>query len=283
VATVSPNGLVTAVSSGTVIVSAINEGALGLIRIQVALSGGDTDGDGIPDDIEIANGLNPNDPTDGFADPDIDGLTNKQELVDYGTNPNIKDTDGDSLSDGDEVRRFGTNPLLADTDGDGTNDGREVQCGSDPKDASDRGRKLVSIAVTPPVFTINANTILLPKVYWQLAVTGTLANSCGTVNLTSTAQGTNYTSSDLTKCNFGAENGRVFAAADGTCTITATNSGFSATADGTITTFAPTALTSINIPGTTNNVDVNGSSQPPSARAKSPTTSARPFMPPSPS
>ena len=54
VATVSPNGLVTAVSSGTVIISALNEGALGLIRIQVALAGGDSDGDGIPDDIETS-------------------------------------------------------------------------------------------------------------------------------------------------------------------------------------------------------------------------------------
>lgn len=258
VATVSPNGSVTAVSSGTVIISALNEGALGLIRIQVTLSGGDSDGDGIPDDIETANGLNPNDPTDGFADFDSDGLTNKQELVDYGTNPRVADSDGDGLSDGDEVLKFGTNPALADTDGDGVNDGREVQCGSDPKDASDRGRKLVSIEVTPPVFTIHANTILLTEAYWQLSVTGHLANNCGTVDLTPVAQGTNYTSNDLTKCNFGAEDGRVFAGADGTCTITATNSGFPATASGTVTTFAPTALTSLNIPGTTNNVDVNG-------------------------
>lgn len=63
VATISPNGLVTAVTSGTVIVSATQEGALGLLRMQVTLSGGDTDRDGIPDDIETANGLNPNDPT----------------------------------------------------------------------------------------------------------------------------------------------------------------------------------------------------------------------------
>lgn len=75
VAMISPNGLVTAVTSGTVIVSATHEGALGLLRMQVTLSGGDTDKDGIPDDVEIANDLNPNDPTDGFADFDGDGLT----------------------------------------------------------------------------------------------------------------------------------------------------------------------------------------------------------------
>lgn len=231
VATISPDGLVTAVASGTVIISALHEGALGLLRLQVILAGGDSDGD---------------------------GLTNKQELIDYGTNLNLTDTDGDGLSDGAEVRQFGTNPLLVDTDGDGTNDGREVQCGSDPKNATDRGRKLISITVAPPVFTINANTILLSEAYWQLAVTGTLANNCGTVNLTPIAQGTNYTSSNLTTCNFGTEGGRVFAGADGTCPITASNSGLSAMANGTVTTFAPTTLASLNIPGTTNNVEVSG-------------------------
>ncbi|MBI3756530.1 MAG: phosphatase PAP2 family protein [Deltaproteobacteria bacterium] len=131
---------------------------------------------------------------------------------------------------------------------------------SDPKDSSDRGRKLVSIEVNPPAFTIHANTVFLTEAYWQLRVTGHLANNCGTVDLTSVNQGTNYTTSDSFTCNFGAEDGRVFAAKDGTgtCTITADNSGFSATAIGVVTTFAPTALTFINLPGATNNVDVNG-------------------------
>lgn len=41
----------------------------------------DTDGDGIPDRVEIALGLNPNDPADAHGDLDGDGFTNLQELT----------------------------------------------------------------------------------------------------------------------------------------------------------------------------------------------------------
>ncbi len=46
----------------------------------------DADGDGLPNDWELANGLNPNDPGDAADDDDLDGLTNWQEYL-AGTNP----------------------------------------------------------------------------------------------------------------------------------------------------------------------------------------------------
>ncbi len=77
----------------------------------------DTDGDGMSDDCEIANGLNPNDPSDAVLDNDGDGLPNLEECRRRCTNANNPDTDGDGLSDGEELAN-----------------------GSDPCDASSRNR-----------------------------------------------------------------------------------------------------------------------------------------------
>lgn len=98
----------------------------------------DTDGDGLSDDWEIANNLDPRDdgsinPDNGAAgDPDGDGVINLHEYWNGG-NPHLSDTDGDGLSDGDELYIYGTSLSEADSDGDGLNDYAEViTYGTDP-------------------------------------------------------------------------------------------------------------------------------------------------------
>ena len=258
IATIDANGLVTAVASGTVIVSASNEAVLSSIAIKVELSG-DSDGDGIPDDAELKNDLNPNNPIDALEDPDLDGLTNKEEY-DLGTGLKNPDTDGDDITDGEEVVEgedgYITDPTLPDSDGDGIWDGLEIETGSDPNDKNSRNLRdaLDFIEVIPSNFVIVFNTIM-GEATRQLAVTGTLVDG-HTMDLTSSSLGTNYASSDLKVANFGLTDGLVFAVQDGIATITATNSGFSAEAVATIQPFAPQALSFVRLPERGNNVDV---------------------------
>lgn len=56
------------------------------IRVMIAT---DADGDGLPDDWELRNGLNPWDPTDAFGDIDGDGLSNADEFA-QGSDPLLK-------------------------------------------------------------------------------------------------------------------------------------------------------------------------------------------------
>lgn len=82
----------------------------------------DSDGDGLGNTLEIANGLDPADPIDASDDADEDGVDNRAELLEHGSNPNAADTDGDRLPDGFEIQ-YGLDPLSSDTDGDGIRDG----------------------------------------------------------------------------------------------------------------------------------------------------------------
>jgi len=116
----------------------------------------DSDGDGISDYAEIITGTNPTKP-DATADPDHDGLINRDEIklhldprhddsdyggaldgweVKYGYNASLAaddhlDPDHDGVTNALESR-WGTNPRNSDTDGDGMPDGWEIQYGISP-------------------------------------------------------------------------------------------------------------------------------------------------------
>jgi hypothetical protein len=259
IAGVDAEGLVTARLSGAVVVSALNEGVLGVLRLQVVLSGS-TVGDGIPDDWKVAHGLDPNDPYVAMQDPDHDGLTNLEEYQ-QGTDPNNPDTDGDGLSDGDEVHVYHTNPLLWDTDGDGISDGVEVRTGSDPLDPKSFNLALAlsSVAVDPAAFTLVFDTVY-GEASRQLRATGNVIDGRTIDVLDPRYQSQlSYGSSDLKVANFGVEPGRVFAGQTGAATVTIAAGGHPAASAVTVRTFSPTALSTLYLPGFANGIDVAGS------------------------
>ncbi len=70
-------------------------------------------------------------------DSDGDGVTDQDEVAN-GTDPQNPDTDGDGLSDGEEAT-LGTNPTNIDSDGDGWRDGKEIALDFDPTDPNSPG------------------------------------------------------------------------------------------------------------------------------------------------
>ena len=97
----------------------------------------DEDQDGIYDNWETLNGLNPSDPTDANSDPDDDLLVAADEFL-LGTRENNPDTDGDGITDGAEFA-LALNPLAPadaqmDIDDDGFTNLEEYLAGTDPAD-----------------------------------------------------------------------------------------------------------------------------------------------------
>ncbi len=77
----------------------------------------DSDGDGMPNQWESDNGLNPLDATDASTSADDDSLSNLEEYS-AGTNPTLADTDGDGVNDDSDALPLDINEWL-DSDGDG--------------------------------------------------------------------------------------------------------------------------------------------------------------------
>ncbi len=127
----------------------------------------DSDGDGIPDVLEIAVGLDPN-AADADGDSDGDGVSNINELqlgsdldsddtdgdglkdgaeLAAGTSLNTADSDGDTISDKQEIDD-GLDPTKVDTDGDGAPDNVEVDAGTDPTDAGSSPSTIILVRDT---------------------------------------------------------------------------------------------------------------------------------------
>jgi len=131
----------------------------------------DTDGGGIPDDVEVATG---GDPTSDFDDDtDGDGIGNLDE-INLGLDPNDPDSNDDCIDDGEEIGPDVLNPI--DTDGDGTpdifdldndNDGlsdcEEQRIGSNPTSGADaqiQGSGGCGLDANASIGSINSKTII---------------------------------------------------------------------------------------------------------------------------
>ncbi len=147
-------------ASQTITVEQLDNDAVAIHAIQVIDLATDSDGDSLPDSVEIEHGfLAAID--DSALDPDADGLSNLEEIQ-LGTDPRHPDSDNDGLADGDEAGHgcdpldadsdddtlgdgeeingspFSSLPDLADSDGDSFGDASELAAGSDPMDPASR-------------------------------------------------------------------------------------------------------------------------------------------------
>ncbi|GAA3946297.1 hypothetical protein GCM10022278_01850 [Allohahella marinimesophila] len=136
----------------------------------------DTDGDGVPDDVEVSQGTDPG-LEDEFKDTDGDGIPDYVETVVDQTDPNddekFKDSDGDGVPDYVEINKDSTDPLDAgsflDTDGNGVSDYEQVF-------RTDRQPPAI---VAPPEVTINATGLRTKVTRDQLEALGLATASDG--------------------------------------------------------------------------------------------------------
>lgn len=250
IVSISPTGLATANGSGRAIVSASHDGATGFLALLVTL-GGDSDGDGLPDDWELANGLDPADPFDALLDPDRDRLSTLEEFQ-LGTGPFDPDSDDDRPNDGAEVAA-GTNPLLRDTDGDLVSDGLEVFAASDPLDPQSVNLApiLDELAVSPASLDITVN-VLWGEASRGLEVEATLID--GTVlDATAPPYGTTYDSDDLAIASFGSDPGRVFGGSAGATVVRVSNGPIEVEVPVAVDVFVPRRRGLVSWPGSAAN------------------------------
>lgn len=260
IVSVTNNGLITAVSPGNASIVARKDEVITLLQVTVN-AGDDLDGDGLPDDYETANGLNPNDPIDAQEDIDNDGLTALEEF-NMGTNIRRADTDGDGINDREELIEgedgFITNPLLVDSDGDLLPDLVEITVGTDPNDAdsTDFESAIVAIRSTPSSISMTFNSID-SEVSTQLAIIATLVDG-SSLDVTSASFGTEYASSDLTVVSFGIVDGEVFGGSVGTAEVTVTLYDLEIKVSVVVDSFQPVGISSLTFTGSGTDTDVLG-------------------------
>lgn len=260
IVSVNSSGIVTAINPGRVLISARLDGALAIKNV-IVVAGEDKDQDGIPDDYEIINNLNPNDPFDAQEDQDRDGLSALDEF-NAGTDPNLADSDQDGLNDYEELNEgedgFITDPLQFDSDGDGLNDGLEFLIGSNPTDVNsgDLAEAINYIQTIPDSLNLTFN-LVDTEVSEQIQVVAHMVDD-SEIDITDFSMGSSYDSNNLSIASFGLEAGRIFGGQSGNATVTVSNSGFMSTVEVVVDIFEAAALSVLNIPGYANNIDVSG-------------------------
>jgi hypothetical protein len=107
--------------NGWVVAINLVDGRITLRDVTADPFSADTDGDGLDDGEEREIGSNPR-----ARDTDGDLLDDEAEWNDWYSDPTDQDSDGDGLDDGLEVLTFRTSPVIADTDGDQISDDVEI-------------------------------------------------------------------------------------------------------------------------------------------------------------